>query len=385
MEEEPVIACRLGLMIKSTSNEEIGMTSHTPPGWTEPETVSVRPEAVLDHEVVSQFLRGKLPHTAGPLEIVQFAGGHANLTYLIRFGDQEYVLRRPPSGPVAAGAYDMAREYRVLSALWSVFPPASRPYLFCDDVSVLGAPFFVMERRRGLVIHKEMPPAYLNQPPLYRRLSETIVDTLVALHAVDYKAVGLETLGKPEGFVQRQVNNWLKRWDQARIFEIPVLDEVGRWLLAHLPHSQAPTLLHNDYKLDNAMVDPNNIARIVALFDWDQCTLGDPLVDLGLLLNYWTQADDTPGRQSFAQAPTILPGFYTRAELVQRYAAQSGRDVSAIPFYETFALWKTAIVVMQLFVLYKNGQLQDERLAVFDQRATALAEAAHEVERHWTH
>ena len=288
------------------------MRSHIPPGWTEPETVSVRPEAVLDHEVVSQFLRGKLPNTTGPLEIVQFAGGHANLTYLIRFGDQEYVLRRPPGGPVAAGAYDMAREYRVLSALWQVFPPASRPYLFCDDVSVLGAPFFVMERRRGLVIHKEMPPAYLNQPHQYQRLSETIVDTLVALHAVDYKAVGLETLGKPEGFVQRQVNNWLKRWRQARIFEIPVLDEVGSWLLAHLPHSQEPTLLHNDYKLDNAMVDPTDIARIVALFDWDQCTLGDPLVDLGLLLNYWTQTDDTPDRQSFAQAPTTLPGFYTR-------------------------------------------------------------------------
>lgn len=361
------------------------MTSHTPPGWTEPETVSVRPEAVLDHQVVSQFLRDKLPNATGPLEIVQFAGGHANLTYLIRFGDQEYVLRRPPGGPVAAGAYDMAREHRVLSALWSVFPPASRPYLFCDDVRVLGAPFFVMERRRGLVIHTEMPPAYLNQPHLYRRLSEAIVDTLAMLHAIDYKAVGLETLGKPEGFVERQVNNWLKRWNHAKIFEIPLLDEVGRWLLTHLPHAQAPTLLHNDYKLDNAMVDPKDIARIVALFDWDQCTLGDPLVDLGLLLNYWTQADDTPGRQSFAQAPTTLPGFYTRADLVQRYATQSGRDVSMIPFYETFALWKTAIVVMQLFVLYKNGQLQDERLAVFDQRAIALAEAAHEVERNWTH
>jgi len=361
------------------------MTSNTPPGWTEPETVSVRPEAVLDPSVVSQFLRGKLPHTEGALEIVQFAGGHANLTYLLRFGEHEYVLRRPPSGPLAAGAYDMAREYRVLSALWPVFPPASRPYLFCDDVSILGAPFFVMERRRGLVIHTEMPPAYLNQPALYRRLSEALVDTLAEFHAIDYKAVGLETLGKPDGFIERQVNNWLKRWDRAKIFEIPLLDEVGRWLLTHLPQSPLPTLLHNDYKLDNAMVDPNDISHIIALFDWDQCTLGDPLVDLGLLLNYWTQADDTPGRQSFAQAPTTLPGFATRAELVQRYATQSGRDVSAVPFYETFALWKTAIVVMQLFVLYKNGQLQDDRLAVFGQRALDLAEAAHEVERTWTH
>jgi aminoglycoside phosphotransferase (APT) family kinase protein len=361
------------------------MTSYTPPGWTEPETVAVRPEAVLDHDVVSRFLHGKLPHTEGPLEIVQFAGGHANLTYLLRFGAHEYVLRRPPSGPLATGAYDMAREYRALAALSPVFPPASRPYVFCDDASVLGAPFFVMERRRGLVIHKEMPVEYLNRPDLYRSLSEALVDTLVALHAVDYKAVGLEALGRPEGFVERQVNNWLKRWDRARVIEIPLLDEVGRWLLAHIPRSPAPTLLHNDYKLDNAMVDPDNIAHIVALFDWDQCTLGDPLVDLGLLLNYWTQADDTPGRQSLAQAPSTLPGFHTRAELVQHYAQQSGRDVSAIPFYETFALWKTAVVVIQLFILYKNGQLQDERLADFDQRTVALAEAAHDVVQQWTH
>jgi aminoglycoside phosphotransferase (APT) family kinase protein len=353
--------------------------SYTPPGWTEPETIAVRPEAVLDLDTVSRFLRGRLPYTDNPLTLEQFAGGHANLTYLVRFGEQEYVLRRPPSGPLAAGAYDMAREFRVLSALSSVYPPACRPFLFCDDVSVLGAPFFVMERRRGLVIHKEMPPQYLHRPDLYRRLSEALVDSLVALHAVDYKAIGLETLGKPEGFVERQVNNWCKRWERAKVEEIPLLDEVGRWLLTHIPRSPAPRLLHNDFKLDNHMVDPDDITRIVALFDWDQCTLGDPLVDLGLLLNYWTQADDSPGRQSFAQAPTTLPGFYTRAELVQRYAERSGRDMSAMPFYEAFALWKTAIVVMQLFVLYRNGQLQDKRLADFGQRAVFITEAAHDV------
>jgi aminoglycoside phosphotransferase (APT) family kinase protein len=355
------------------------MMSNTPPGWTEPETVPVRPEAVLDHTVVSHYLRERLPNTDGPLEIVQFAGGHANLTYLLRFGEHEYVLRRPPGGPLAVGAYDMAREFRVLSALSPVYTPACRPFLFCDDVSVLGAPFFVMERRSGLVIHKEMPPQYLNRPDLYRRLSEALIDSLVALHAIDYKAVGLETLGKPEGFVERQVANWIKRWERAKLTELPLMDELGRWLLAHLPRSQAPTLLHNDYKLDNHMVDPVDIARIVALFDWDQCTLGDPLVDLGLFLNYWTEADDAPARQALAQAPTTLPGFYTRAELVQRYARQSGRDVSAIAFYETFALWKTATVVMQLFVLYQNGQLQDERLADFGQRVVQLAETAHAV------
>ena len=355
------------------------MMPHTPPGWIEPETVQVRPEAALDLAVVSRFLGPRLPNTDGPLEVVQFAGGHANLTYLLRFGTQEYVLRRPPSGPVAPGAYDMAREFRALSALWPVFPPAPRPFLFCEDASVLGAPFFVMERRRGLAIRKEMPPQYRDRPDLYRRLSEAMIDTLAALHAIDYKAVGLETLGKPEGFLERQVNSWIKRWERAKVVDIALLDELSRWLLAHLPRSQAPTLLHNDYKLDNLLVDPADIARIVALFDWDQCTLGDPLVDLGLLLNYWTQADDTPGRQALAQAPTTLPGFYTRAELAQRYAERSGRDVSAIAFYQTFALWKTAIVVMQLFVLYQNGQLQDERLHDFNQRAVLLAEAAHAV------
>ncbi|MGE0827208.1 MAG: phosphotransferase family protein [Candidatus Binatia bacterium] len=354
--------------------------SHTPQGWTEPETVSVRPDAVLDLAVVDQFLRPRLPHAEGALSVTQFAGGHANLTYLVRFGEHEYVLRRPPGGPVAPGAYDMAREFRVLSALWSVFPPASRPFLFCDDVSVLGAPFFVMERRRGLVIHKEMPPEYLNRPELYRRLSEALVDTLVALHAIDYRAVGLETLGKPEGFVERQVNSWGKRWERVKAaHEIPLMDVVSRWLLAHLPRSPASTLLHNDYKLDNLMVAPDAIDHVIALFDWDQCTLGDPLVDLGLLLNYWTEATDPPSRTYFAQGPTDLPGFYTRAEVVQRYAQKSGRDVTDITFYETFALWKTATVCMQLFVLYKNGQLQDPRLDDFHYRAKLLAETAHTV------
>lgn len=355
------------------------MTSYTPPGWTEPETVPVRPEAILDFDKLAHFLRGRLPNTKGSLDVMQFAGGHANLTYLLRFGDQEYVLRRPPSGPLAAGAYDMGREFRALSALWPVFPPASRPFLYCEDISIIGAPFFVMERRHGLVIHKEMPPSYLHRPDLYRRLSEAIIDTLVALHGIDYTAIGLATLGKPEGFVERQVHNWIKRWERAQVEEIPLLDELGRWLLAHLPRSQTPTLLHNDYKLDNLMVDPTDITRIVALFDWDQCTLGDPLIDLGLLLNYWTQANDPPERQALSQAPTALPGFYTRAELVQRYAERSGRDVSAASFYETFALWKTAIVVMQLFILYRNGQLRDERLADFNRRAVWLAETAHHV------
>lgn len=351
---------------------------HMPPGWTEAETVTVRPEASLDLNVVDSYVRARLPEADGPLTVVQFAGGHANLTYLVRFGAHEYVLRRPPGGPLAVGAYDMAREFRALSALWSVFPPASRPYFFCDDSSVLGAPFFVMERRSGLVIHKDLPAEQLGRPDVYTRLSEAIVDTLVDLHAVDYRAVGLETLGRPQGFVERQVRNWRKRWESAKVEELPLMDELGQWLADHLPTSPPPTLLHNDYKLDNLMVDPTDITRIIALFDWDQCTLGDPLIDLGMLFNYWTQHDDPPGRQEIAQMP-VVPGFLSRDAIVQRYAQRSGRDVGNIRFYETFALWKTAVVGMQLFVLYKNGQLRDERLSDFDHRAVILAEAAQAV------
>ena len=351
---------------------------HVPPQWTEPETVSVRPEATLDLTVVDTYVRERLPQTDGPLQVVQFAGGHANLTYLVSFGSHEYVLRRPPSGPLAVGAYDMAREFRALSALWPVFSPASRPYFFCDDTSVLGAPFFVMERRSGLVIHKDMPPEHCDQPAVYKRLSEAVVDTLVNLHAVDYEAVGLETLGRPTGFVERQVRNWRKRWEQAKVEELPLMSELGDWLAAHLPTSPSPTLLHNDYKLDNLMVAPTDITQVVALFDWDQCTLGDPLVDLGMLLNYWTQHDDPPGRLELSQMPA-LPGFLSRDDLVQYYAQRSGRDVSNVAFYETFALWKTAVVGQQLFVLYKNGQLRDERLSDFDHRTVLLAEAAHAV------
>ena len=235
-----------------------------------------------------------------------------------------------------------------------------------------------MERRSGLVIHTDLPAEHLGQPDVYTRLSEAVVDTLVDFHAVDYRAVGLETLGRPQGFVERQVRNWRKRWESAKVEELPLMDELGQWLADHVPPSPSPTLLHNDYKLDNLMVDPTDITRIIALFDWDQCTLGDPLIDLGLLLNYWTQHDDPPGRQEIAQMP-VLPGFLSRDAIVQRYAQRSGRDVGDIKFYETFALWKTAVVGMQLFVLYKNGQLRDERLSDFDRRAVILAETAHGV------
>lgn len=345
-----------------------------------PETIVPRPGAELDVAAVAAYLRPRLPYAVGPLTVRQFTGGYANLTYLLRFGTHDYVLRRPPPPPVPPGAHDMAREYRVLSVLHRAFPLAPQAYLFCDDPAVLGVPFFVMERRRGVVIGQTMPAHYASDLALSRRLSTALVDALVALHAVDYRALGLETLGRPEGFMARQLAGWQRRWERARPYDVPLMEEIGAWLQAHLPVSPPPTLVHNDFKLDNAMLDAADPGRLVAVFDWDMCTLGDPLADLGQLVCYWVHPDDPPERREASPMPSA-PGFLTRAEVVQRYAAQSGRDVSQLAFYEVYAHWKTAIVLAQLYLLYRRGQSQDERLRHYDARMLLFAEAAHDAIR----
>jgi aminoglycoside phosphotransferase (APT) family kinase protein len=345
-----------------------------------PETMAARPGEELDAAVVAAYLRPRLPPTEGVLTIKQFTGGYANLTYLLRFGAHEYVLRRPPPPPVPPGAHDMAREYRVLSVLHTAFPLAPRAYLFCDDPAVLGVPFFVMERRHGIVIGQVMPQPYASDAALCRRLSTSLVDALVDLHHVDFRALGLETLGRPEGFMARQLAGWHRRWEHAKPYVVPLMEEIAAWLQAHLPVSSPPTLVHNDFKLDNAMLDAADPGRLVAVFDWDMCTLGDPLADLGQLVGYWVQPGDPPGRLAASPMPSV-PGFFTRAEVVQRYAERSGRDVSHMAFYEAYGLWKTAIVVTQLSVLYIRGQSHDERLRNYDARMLQFAEAAHDVMR----
>jgi len=345
-----------------------------------PETIVARPGEELGAAVVAAYLHPRLPHAEGVLTIRQFTGGYANLTYLLRFGTQEYVLRRPPPPPVPPGAHDMAREYRVLSVLHTAFPLAPRAYLLCDDLAVLGVPFFVMERRQGIVIGQVMPAPYASDAVLSRRISTSLVDALVDLHAVDFRALGLETLGRPEGFMARQLAGWHKRWERSKPYEVPRMEDIAAWLQAHLPVSPSPTLVHNDFKLDNAMLNTADPGRLVAVFDWDMCTLGDPLADLGQLLCYWVQPDDPPGRLEASPMPSV-PGFLTRAEVVQHYAERSGRDVSQIAFYEAYGLWKTAIVVAQLYLLYMRGQSHDARLRHYDVRMLQFAETAHDVIR----
>ena len=234
--------------------------------------IPTRPDERFDEERLASYLAGQLPGSDNPLTIRQFSGGAANLTYLLDYGPAEYVLRRPPLGPVAASAHDMGREYRVLSVLHRAFPYAPRAFLYCDDAAIIGAPFFVMERRQGVVVRRTMPDAYADAPDAARRMSEALIDALVAFHAVDYEALGLGDLGKPEGFIERQIEGWYRRWQAAKTADLPDMDAVYAWLRANQPADSRVSLVHNDYKLDNAMLAADDPGRVVAIFDWDMCT-----------------------------------------------------------------------------------------------------------------
>jgi aminoglycoside phosphotransferase (APT) family kinase protein len=352
------------------------------------DTAPVRADERIDAARLLAFLAEHVPErlTAGPPRIEQFPGGHSNLTYCLVFADggPDLVLRRPPLGPVAPSAHDMSREFRVLSKLAPHFALAPGAYAFCDDPAVLGAPFYLMERRHGIVIRLRWPAELPATPAAYRAASEGLLDALVALHDVDLATAGLDGLGHPDGFVERQVRGWSGRWERARALareagsarEVPLLDRLGERLLAAIPKAPAPVLLHNDFKFDNVMIDPRDPGRVVAILDWEMATTGDPLVDLGTLLGYWPEAGDPPLRAGTSAAFTTLPGFPTRAELVARYAAARGVDCSRIGWYESFALFKTAVVLEQIFIRFLRGQTRDPRFAEFETRVPALAEAA---------
>ena len=350
---------------------------------TAPDTKSVRAGEALDWMRLEAWLRDQQPESDLPhlddrerMRVAQFPGGHSNLTYQLRFGTTELVIRRPPFGPVAPTAHDMAREYRWLSAIHPVFPLAPRVYALCEDPSVIGSVFYVMERRHGLVVRGEEPPAIKDLPHVRRGVSLAVVDALADLHAIGIAAAGLGHLGKPHGFVERQVRGWTERWNRSRTSDVPEMEAVARWLAESLPPSPAqPAIVHGDFKLDNLMLDPANACRLVAVFDWEMAALGDPLVDLGILLAYWAATAPPEQRDALATV-TTLPGWLTPGELVERYAARSGRDLTGLRFFELFALFKIAVVVQQIYYRFVNGQTDDPRFASLGDRVTYLARRA---------
>jgi len=343
------------------------------------DTIPVRPDERFAEGQLADYLRGKLPGTENTLAVRQFGGGAANLTYLLDYGTHQYVLRRPPLGPVAPTAHDMGREYKVLSVLHQDYPYAPQAYLYCADPSVIGAPFFIMKRCEGVVVRTRLPEVYQPFPDAPQQMSQALVDALADFHAVDYRALGLEDLGKPDGFIQRQIEGWFGRWEAAKAEEIPEMDQLYAWLKAHQPASQESTLVHNDFKLDNIMLDPSDPGRVVAVFDWDMCTLGDPLSDLGALLTYWTEPGDIPLMREVAK--TFMPvgdeRFLTRAELVARYAARSGRDMKDIHFYHVLGMFRVIVIIAQIYIRFHRGQTQDQRFASFGLLVKNLARAAH--------
>ena len=336
------------------------------------ETIDVRQGEDFDLTAVEHYLRSHVDVPAGKLEVSQFPSGASNLTYLLRVGDWEGVLRRPPLGPVPPKAHDMGRESGILYRLNAVYPLAPKPYFFCEDESVIGAPFYVMERRTGLVLDDSFPEGIEHDEELCRGISRTVVDTLVELHAVDLEESGLADLGKPDGFLQRQTEGWISRYEKAKTDEIGEVEPLTDWLASDIPQSPPPAIIHNDYKLNNLVLNPEDLTEVRAVLDWEMATVGDPLFDLAVSLSYWIEPDDPDELKAVMPTVTATPGFMTRKELIDRYAEASGRDLSEMHWYVVFGYFKLAGILQQIYARYRSGQTKDDRFANFGDRVRTL-------------
>lgn len=341
---------------------------------------AVREENAFDPARIVPFLRSRIPGLAeGPLELQQFQGGASNLTYLLRIGGRQLVLRRPPAGTKARSAHDMGREVRVLQALAPHFP-CPHPLAWCEDESLIGAPFFVMERIEGLILRRDLPAGLSYSPEQAAQLARNLLDTQIKLHALDYRAIGLGDLGKPEGYVQRQVDGWCERFGKAWTDDVPKCENIMAWLKARRPpDSPRPGLIHNDYRFDNVVLSPRDALSIVGVLDWEMCTVGDPLMDLGSSLAYWVQRDDPPALQNLRMQPSHLPGMPTRAELLRDYAAKTGRDIREPAFYSVFGLFRLAVIAQQIYYRYRLGQSTNPRFQAFGMFVQTLAQVADSV------
>jgi len=309
-------------------------------------------------------------------DVTLIAGGKSNLTYRLDSPAGSVVLRRPPLGHVLPTAHDMGREFRVMSALFGTAVPVPRMRHFCEDAAVLGQPFYVMDLVEGHVVRSDFPAGYADTPAQRRQVCERLVDTLGALHQVDPGAVGLGDFGRPDGYLQRQVARWSKQWDAARIEGLTSLDDLAAELAVSLPPTQRHTVVHGDFRLDNTVLDPVDVGRVVAVLDWEMSTLGDPLADLGVLLVYWNQADDEGARKGGLIVPSVttLPGMLTRDEVASRYATAAGLDLEPLPWYVAFGFFKLAVVCAGIAMRSKGGAMVGEGFEGFDAVVPTLVE-----------
>ena len=347
----------------------------------EQELIDVRKDEQLDLESLRQYLKNILKLEFNNLTSLQFSGGHANLTYLLKLDEREYVLRRPPLGPVAPSSHDMYREHRVQSSLNTLFPLAPKSLYFCDEETIIGSKFHIIERRNGFVIRKQFESYISPTKDNLRKISFKIIDVLSDLHKINPDEVGLGDLGKPDGFVLRQLNGWEERWKKSTE-ETDLnskFDKLISYLKSSLPQPQTVTILHNDFKLDNIMWSNADPFDPIAVFDWDMCTRGDPLMDLGHMLNYWIDETDNEDCKLITSMPVDIILYPTRKEIVDYYSKKTGFNVENINWYYAFGAFKLAVILQQIFYRYKKGQTQDERFSNFGKRIDALINRANNV------
>lgn len=343
-----------------------------PQDWIDKAT-TIRKGEELNLPELEAYLLESLPQASGTLVVEQFPGGASNLTYLLKLGNQQLVLRRPPFGTNVKTAHDMGREYKVLSALSQSYGKAPTPLLHCDDENIIGAPFYVMERVQGIILRSNKGRASELDENTIAGIARALTETMSELHTLDYKGIGLGELGKPEGYVERQVIGWTKRYFKSQTESIPEAEKAAKWLNDNLPTSKEASLIHNDFKHDNVVLDRNDLTKISAILDWEMCTLGDPLMDLGTTLAYWSNPEDP---DFFKMNPSALPGNPTRDELMQMYAQSSGRDVSNMVFYFAYGLFKLAVILQQIYYRYKKGFTKDPRFAHMNVLVRSLCEMA---------
>ncbi len=345
----------------------------------------VRDEDAFDVPAVAAWLRehagdaGDRATLEGTPEVRQFPGGASNLTYLLRYPGRDLILRRPPTGAKARSAHDMGREFRIQSALAPVFPYVAGMVAFCEDPSVIGSEFYVMDRLEGTILRRDLPDGLVLTPDDAGRLCRSFLDVLVELHGVDPSAAGLDGLGRGAGYVERQVSGWSDRFRRARTDNVGDYERVMAWLDAHRPDDVETCVIHNDFRLDNVVLEPDDPLRVVGVLDWEMATLGDPLMDLGGALAYWIQADDEPAFLALRRQPSHVPGMLTRAEMVQEYAGRRGLDVTPEQwrFYEVFGLFRLGVIAQQIYYRYHQGQTTNEEYARFLPVTTYLEQRCH--------
>jgi len=330
--------------------------------WTDQPT-QVRKGEELQDEKLRDFLLHNLPDAEGELVVEQFPKGFSNLTYLLRLGDKQFVLRRPPFGAKIKSAHDMSREFNILSKLKKVYSKVPQPLLYSEEESILGAPFYIMERVKGVILRSKMPTEMLPDAKTMAGIADALVDTFTDLHGVDFEAAGLKDLGKPEGYVERQIRGWTRRYFNAKTDEVAEIEKAAQWLADHLPTESDTALIHNDFKYDNLVLNTDDWTKVVAILDWEMATMGDPLMDLGTTIGYWVNQNDPDFMHQLQLSPTTLPGNPTRGEVVEKYVQKSGREVRDVVFYYVFGLFKIAVIVQQIYYRYQKGFTQDERFA----------------------